>query len=109
MTSLVIWLYVVAAMLVGLLLVGVAGPLLALRRVAVRSRGMRASGFAAPLTQDAALAFEGDRVVLDLEGTGLDPDRLLLGPLLCAGGGELAVCEVRASADTARVEVVVDA
>lgn len=108
-TSLVVWLYVVAAMLCGLLLVGVAGPLLALRRVGLRSRGMRASGFAAPLAQDAGLAFEGDRIVLDLEGTGLDPDRLVLGPLSCAGGGELAVREVRAGADPARIEVVVDA
>src|SRR5438477_422895 len=109
MTSLVIWLYIVAAMLCGLLLVGIAGPLLTLRGIGVRSRGMRASGFVAPLTQDSGLAFEGDRVVLDLEGTGLDPDRLLVGPLLCAGGGELAVSEVRAGADPARVEVVVDA
>ena len=109
MTSLVIWLYIVAAMLCGLLLVGIAGPLLALRGVGVRSRGMRASGFVAPLTQDAGLAFEGDRVVLDLEGTGFDPDRLLVGPLLCAGGGELAVSEVRAGADPSRIEVVVDA
>ena len=109
MTSLVIWLYIVAAMLCGLLVVGTAGPLLALRRVGARSRGMRAFGFAAPLAQDAGLAFEGDRLVLDLEGTGLDPDRLLVGPLLCAGGGELAVSEVRAGADPARIGVVVDA
>ncbi|HVS43505.1 MAG TPA: DUF58 domain-containing protein [Candidatus Dormibacteraeota bacterium] len=108
MTSLVIWLYIVAAMLCGLLVVGVAGPLLALRSVRVRSRGMRASGFAAPLAQDSGLAFEGDRLVLDLEGAGLDPDRLVVGPLLCADGGELAVSAVRAGADPARIEVVVD-
>jgi hypothetical protein len=108
MTSLVIWLYIVAAMLCGLLLVGVAGPMLALRRVEVRTRGMRASGFIAPLAQDVALAFEGDRVGLDLEGACLDPDRLTVGPLLCADGGELAVTEVRQGADSARVEVVVE-
>ncbi len=91
MNSLVVWLYAVAAMLGSLLVIGVAGPFLALRAATVRPRGVHARGFDPPLGADAGLAFEGDRVRVELQATGLDVDRVLVGPLLCGGGVEVAV------------------
>lgn len=86
--SLVVWLYVVAAMLVALLPLGLAGPLLAVRVAGLRSAGVRRQGFAPAFADDTARVFEGDTVSVALAQP-LLLDRCELLALVLEDGGRL--------------------
>ncbi|MFN2463499.1 MAG: DUF58 domain-containing protein [Candidatus Dormibacteria bacterium] len=65
--SQVIWLYLVSALIAGLALVGLVAPLLTVRRIRPTLSAHRRAGFSAPLPQDRARVFAGDRVTLEIE------------------------------------------
>jgi uncharacterized protein (DUF58 family) len=65
--SQVIWLYLVAALIGGLAIVGLLAPALAVRRVRPRLHGWSRTGFAAPLAQDRGRLFAGDVLTLNLD------------------------------------------
>lgn len=88
----VVWLYLVAALLLALVPVGIAGPWLTLRRVRVTGVSLSREGFNPPLPVDRGKAFAGDRLRLHL-GTSIDPARL--------GDVRVAVLPARAEAGVA--------
>jgi len=65
--SQVIWLYLVAALIGALAVVGLLAPALAVRRLHPRLRGWTRTGFTPPLAQDRARVFAGDRLALALD------------------------------------------
>jgi uncharacterized protein (DUF58 family) len=83
--SLVVWLYLVCAMLIATIPIGIAGPLAASRPVTLRVARVTSAGFAPPLPQDRGRVFAGDRVALTLTGD-VDLDRCTLGPVRCGDG-----------------------
>ena len=88
--SLVVWLYMVFAMLLAMLPIGIAGPLIASRTTALRFSGASSSGFVPPLSQDRGRVFAGDRMTIRLNGE-VDTERCSLGPIRCADGTLLDV------------------
>jgi len=75
--SQVIWLYLVAALVAGLAVVGVAAPWLTLRRLRPQLQGHTRTGFVAPLAQDRTRVFVGDVVSLRIDlGEGRSPVEL---------------------------------
>ncbi len=83
--SQVVWLYLVSAMLLAMVAVGLAGPVLAVRRIQLEYTGFSREGFDAPLAQDRGKVFAGDTVRLHLRCLG-DPFRLQFGPVGLADG-----------------------
>ncbi|HEV1996890.1 MAG TPA: DUF58 domain-containing protein, partial [Candidatus Dormibacteraeota bacterium] len=83
--SQVIWLYLIAALIAGLAVVGLFGPALAIRRLRPRLEELHRRGFAPPLAQDRGRVFVGDTVTLVVD-LGDDRPPVDLGPLRCSGG-----------------------
>jgi uncharacterized protein (DUF58 family) len=83
--SQVVWLYLVSAMILAAAGLGLAGPVVVLRRVRLVCTGFTREGFDAPLRQDRGKVFMGDLVRLYLRYRG-DPSRLRLGPVVLADG-----------------------
>jgi uncharacterized protein (DUF58 family) len=88
--SQVIWLYLVASLMLGLVVVGLLAPALVVRGVTPRLDGLHRSGFDPPLAQDRGRVFAGDTVSMEFE---LRQDRapIVLGPLRVAGKPDQAV------------------
>ena len=84
--SQVIWLYLVAAMIASLAIVGLFGPALAIRRLRPRLENLHRTGFDPPLAQDRGRVFVGDTVTLVIE-LGDDRPPVELGPLRVLGRG----------------------
>ena len=87
--SLLVWLYMVAAMLVALIPIGCIGPLLAARPVPLRAGAPRGRGFDAPLAEDQGKLFAFCDLELTLLGE-IDLERVQLGPLVLADGRRVA-------------------
>jgi uncharacterized protein (DUF58 family) len=83
--SLLVWLYMVAAMLLALIPVGCLGPIAAARPVTLRALAPRSRGFDAPLPEDRGKLFAFSTLELALSGD-VDLDRVQLGPLILADG-----------------------
>lgn len=83
--SLVIWLYLVCALLLAIVPIGIAGPMLAVRERRLRFQSSSGTGFASPLTQDRGRIFAGDQIRLRCEGN-VDLDRCQLGPIRLVDG-----------------------
>ena len=65
----VVWLYLVASALLGLVPIGLVGPLLGTRRLRLRVVAMERRGFSAPLAQDRGRVFAADTVRLRIESS----------------------------------------
>jgi uncharacterized protein (DUF58 family) len=65
--SQVVWLYLVAALVGGLAVIGLLAPWLTVRRLRPRLAGHSRSGFVPPLAQDRDRVFDGDEVTLRIE------------------------------------------
>lgn len=83
--SQVVWLYLISAMTVAMVGLGLAGPILALRNVRLEYRGLTRQGFEAPLSQDRGKVFVGDIVRVQFAYRG-ELSRLLVGPVVLADG-----------------------
>lgn len=90
----VIWLYLIAALIAALVVVGAIAPLLAARRLRPRLVGFSRTGFLPPLAQDRGRVFAGDRVTIVFE-LGEDRPPVALGPFRDAAGRSVAAdCRV---------------
>jgi len=83
--SQVVWLYLISALILAMVGMGLAGPVQAVRRIRLDYAGFSREGFEAPLLQDRGKVFVGDIVRLRLGCPG-DPGRLRFGPVLLADG-----------------------
>jgi uncharacterized protein (DUF58 family) len=81
----VVWLYLLTALVLALLPIGLVAPVLTVRRLRLRVVAVHSHGFDPPLRRDRGRVFSGDRVVLRLDAAG-NRDACALGPLLLAGG-----------------------
>ncbi|MEA2683188.1 MAG: hypothetical protein QOK05_1516 [Chloroflexota bacterium] len=87
--SQVIWLYLVAALMAALVVVGTIAPLIVVRRARPRLARFSRTGFVPPLTQDRGRIFAGDLLVLVYEMGETQPP-VELGPLLAKSGRTIA-------------------
>ena len=95
----VVWLYLLTALVLALVPVGLVAPVLALKRLRLRPVAVESRGFEPPLRRDRARVFSADRLVLRLETSG-NLDACELGPLLLAGGESRAAARSGLSVET---------
>ncbi|MEA2644991.1 MAG: hypothetical protein QOE92_74 [Chloroflexota bacterium] len=100
----VVWLYLLTALVLAMIPVGLVAPFLAVSRVRVEPRAIRALGFRPPLRQDQGKVFAGDHLVIHLRASG-NLVACRLGPLLLLDGRTLPVAD---SADERAPSVAVE-
>jgi hypothetical protein len=66
----VVWLYLLTALVLALVPVGLVAPVLAVKRLRLRPVAVESRGFEPPLRRDRARVFSADRLVLRLEASG---------------------------------------
>ena len=88
----VVWLYLLTALFLALIPIGLLAPLLAVGSVRVELGALRATGFRAPLRQDQGKVFDGDELVIMLRARG-NLVACCLGPLLLLNGDVLPVAD----------------
>jgi uncharacterized protein (DUF58 family) len=81
----VVWLYLLTALVLALVPVGLLAPVLTIRRLRLGAGTVDSHGFEPPLRRDHARVFSGDRLSLRVAAAG-NLDACELGPLLLAGG-----------------------
>ena len=89
----VVWLYLLTALLLALVPIGLVAPLLTIHRLRLGVVAVDSHGFEPPLRRDHARVFAGDRLALRLEATG-NMEACELGPLVLATGDTRATHRV---------------